>query len=332
MEGEEGQPAMLQQYSKQLNVYDSTETQRARLKINSSGQFEIANATGVLPVLIKNLFFQGEFPDTPHSLSAELFTIKSDQSTETVARVALAGLVAYNSSSESQQRFLINQRIDSEESARISAVTSVASDLAQESANRISANVTLTNSIANEATSRSAADGVHTTSIANNGAAIVAESKRADDEEKRIVGLVSAEVTARTTAVATATAATATEKGRAEAAESKLASDILDVMSSAEALVAQEQQNAAVAVGNEQNRATQAEEALSSRIDNVLSNIDQAAIDSFTEVVTALGASGAGGLSGAINQEVTARQIAVGDLQAQIDILRGVILTLQAGN
>ena len=64
----------------------------------------------------------------------------------------------------------------------------------------------------------------------------------------------------------------------------------------AEGLVAQEQQNAAIAVGNEQVRATAAEQALSLRIDNVLSNIDQAALDSFTEVVNALGASGAGGL------------------------------------
>ena len=231
MEGE-GQPATLQVYSKQLNVYDVTETQRARLHINASGSFEISHQTGVLPVLIKNLLYQDAFPDTPHSLAGELYTIKSDLSTETAARVSLMMGVNEISANESLQRFLINQRIDSEESSRISAVTSVASDLAQESANRISANVTLTNGISNEATARSAADGVHTTSIANNGAAIVAESKRADDEEKRIVGLVSAEVTARTSAVATATAATATEKTRAEAAEAKLAGDILDVITS----------------------------------------------------------------------------------------------------
>ena len=80
MEGEEGQPAMLQQYTKQLNIYDVSETQRARLKINSSGQFEIANATGLEPVLIKNLFYQDAFPDIPHSLAGELYTIQSNLS------------------------------------------------------------------------------------------------------------------------------------------------------------------------------------------------------------------------------------------------------------
>ena len=55
-------------------------------------------------------------------------------------------------------------------------------------------------------------------------------------------------------------------------------------------------------------------------------------IDSLTEVVNALDASGAGGLSGDINEEVTSRQLAVSDLQMEINILRGVILTLEAGN
>lgn len=332
MEGEEGQPAALQQYTKQLNVYDESQTQRARLKINSDNKFEISHQTGLEPVLIKNLFYQDAFPDTPHSLSGELFTIQINLSQETAARVSLAALVASADQELGYQISNVGFRVFAEESARISAVSSLAGDLAQETANRISSDVTLTLSLANETTARSAADGVHTTAIATASAAIVSEAKRADDEEKRIVSLLSAESTSRASAVSGLTASILTEKLRAEAAESKLGSDILDAMSAAESLVQQEQQNASIAVGNEQVRATAAEEALSLRIDNVLSNIDQAAIDSFTEVVNALSGSGAGGLSGAINQEVSDRQVAVGDLQHQIDLLKSVILTLQQGN
>ena len=86
---------------------------------------------------------------------------------------------------------------------------------------------------------------------------------------------------------------------------------------------------AATSLGVESARAIAAEAALTTRINNVLSNISPAAIDSFTEVVSALNASG-GSLTTALGNEATARESAVASLQTQINALLAAVLALQA--
>ena len=48
----------LAQYSKQLNVYNSDESDRGRLAVNASDAFEISYRTGLGSVLIRNLSYQ----------------------------------------------------------------------------------------------------------------------------------------------------------------------------------------------------------------------------------------------------------------------------------
>ena len=68
---------MLQQFTKQLNIYDVNNASRGRFKINYADQLEVSYDTGLKPVLIKSLFFQdGDF-DVPKSLAAELYGIRA---------------------------------------------------------------------------------------------------------------------------------------------------------------------------------------------------------------------------------------------------------------
>ena len=147
----------LQQYSKQLNVYNSDLSDRGRLSINASDRFEVSYKSGLGSVLVKKLYYQDDDADSPHNLANEIYTIKDSVTAEAAARVSL--MMANNDifANEATQRFYINQRIDNEVTTRTSAVTSVASSIAQEVADRITAVTTLTNSLSNEATARGAA-------------------------------------------------------------------------------------------------------------------------------------------------------------------------------
>jgi predicted nucleic acid-binding Zn-ribbon protein len=179
---------------------------------------------------------------------------------------------------------------------------------------------------------------------------LASEVSRAEAAEAELESDLAAEVTARIAAVSA-------EQTRAEAAESGLADDIASETSAREAAVAAEVTAREAAVSAEATargaaisaETTAREAAISSvntRIDNVLSNIDPAALDSLTEVVSAfqsadgsltdaitnLTASSAtavaaeetralaaeAALQTAIDNEVSARQTAISDLASEI--------------
>ena len=324
----------LQQYSKQLNVYNGDESDRGRLAVNASDAFEISYRTGLGSVLIRNLSYQtGDLPEGIHNIDTEMYNInvKCDTNrfnSDAALGVLTAAVVTERDRAQAEEK-KSSDGLASEVSARTSAVTSIASACAQEVADRIGAVSTLTNSIANEATARGAADGVHTTTIAANTTFIINEAKRADDEEKRIVGLISTEIAARASADSIIVSSNTAFNTRAVNAEAALQT-ALDAEVTARGLALdQAQSGAATALGVESARAEAAEAALTVRINSVLSNITPAAIDSFTEVVTALNASG-GSLTTALGNEATARESAVASLQTQINALLAAVLALQA--
>lgn len=324
----------LQQYSKQLNVYDSTDTHRGRLFINAADLLEISYKAGLSAVVVQNLCYQDGNLDTPHNVSSEFYMVNGRVDTERVRAIAAEGVLTAAVESERTRAMTEEKKssdgLASEISSRVSAVTSVATDLAVEAAARISDVVSLQQLMANESTARSSADAVHTSSIALASFNLGLEAKRADDEEKRIVGLITTEAAARVSADSTITTSLAAEKSRAETAEATLQT-ALDAEITARGLALdQAQSGAATALGVESDRALASELALSGRIDAVLSNIDAAALDSFTEVVNALQGSGAGGLAGAINSEETRALASEASLQAQISALLAAVLALQA--
>jgi hypothetical protein len=179
---------------------------------------------------------------------------------------------------------------------------------------------------------------------------LASEVSRAEAAEAELESDLAAEVTARIAAVSA-------EQTRAEAAESGLADDIASETSAREAAISAEQTARAAAVSAEATaraaaisaETTARESAISavnSRVDSVLSNIDPAALDSLTEVVSAfqsadgsltdaitnLTASSAtavaaeetralaaeAALQTAIDNEVSARQTAISDLASEI--------------
>ena len=324
----------LQQYSKQLNVYNGDLSDRGRLSVNISDQFEISYKTGTGYVVVRNLLYQdGDLPENIHNLGDEMYNInvKADTNRATAEQangVVAAAVVTERVRAQAEEK-KSSDGLASEVSARTSAVTSVASALAQEVADRIGAVSTLTNSITNEASARSAADTVHSTTIAANTTFIINEAKRADDEEKRIVGLITTEAAARASADSIIVSSNTAFNTRAVNAEAGLQT-ALDAEVTARSLAvefAKASVSADLAV--ESARALAAEDALTVRINNVLSNITPAAIDSFTEVVTALNASG-GSLTTAVNNEATRALAIEGSLQTQINALLAAVLALQA--
>jgi hypothetical protein len=212
----------------------------------------------------------------------------------------------------------LTEAIAAEKTARQSAVQAVANSVATEAATRAADDSSLNSSIYNEMTARVAGDSALTTSIIAAAAATGDEAKRADTEEKRIVGLVSSEASTRASAVTAALAATATEKTRAETAEAKISGDLAAQYNAQLGAFSGLSASFNNALQGEVGRATAAEQALTDRINNVLSNIDPAMIDSFSEVVVALGSSG-GNLATAVNDEVIARQADVASLQGQLN-------------
>lgn len=325
----------LQQYSKQLNVYNGDLSDRGRLLVNASDAFEISYRTGLGSVLIRNLSYQtGDLPEDIHNIDTEMYNInvKCDTNrfnSDAALEVLTAAVVTERDRAQAAEG-VVTSAIASEVSARTSAVTSIASALAQEVADRIGAMSTLTNSVANEATFRSAADTLHTTSIAANTTFIINESSRADTEEKRIVGLIAAEADTRASAVYAFDVHLSNINARALTAEAGLQASITAETAARGLALDQAQSGAATALSVEAERALAAEATLASRIDQVLSNITPQAIDSFTEVVEALGAGGVGGLAGAINTADSRALAAEADLQSQISALLAAVLALQA--
>ena len=325
----------LQQYSKQLNVYNADLSDRGRLSVNASDAFEISYKTGLGSVLIRNLSYQtGDLPEDIHNIDQEMYNINVKADTNRfnsdVALGVLTTAIATEQTRAQAAEGVVTSAINSEVSARTSAVGSVAADLAAEAAARISDVVSLQQLMSNESTARGAADVVHTSSIALSSFNLGLEAKRADDEEKRIVGLIAAEAASRLASDIAIMADVNDYKSRAEIAEAGLQTAIDAEVTARGLALDQAQSGAAASLSGESERAIAAEATLASRIDQVLSNITPQAIDSFTEVVTALGAGGVGGLAGSINAETTARQADVEQLQAQITALLAAVLALQA--
>ena len=68
---------VLQQYSKQLNVYNADESDRGRLVVNYADAFEISYRTGLGSVLIRNLSYQtGDLPEDIHNINNEMYNIR----------------------------------------------------------------------------------------------------------------------------------------------------------------------------------------------------------------------------------------------------------------
>ena len=137
----------LQQYSKQLNVYDSTDTHRGRLSINAADLFEISYKAGLSAVLVKNLCYQDGNEDTPHNVSGEFYMINRRVDLETVRATAAEGVLTSAVESERTRAMTEEKKssdgLASEISSRTSAVGSIATDLAVEAAARISDVVSL---------------------------------------------------------------------------------------------------------------------------------------------------------------------------------------------
>ena len=144
----------LQQYSRQLNVYNGDLSDRGRLSVNASDAFEISYRTGLGSVLIRNLSYQtGDLPEGIHNIDTEMYNInvKCDTNrfnSDAAEGVLTAAVVTERVRAQAEEK-KSSDGLASEVSARTSAVTSVASALAQEVADRIGAVSTLTNSIAN---------------------------------------------------------------------------------------------------------------------------------------------------------------------------------------
>jgi hypothetical protein len=281
------------------------------------------------------LYYQtGDAPEDIHNIDTEMYNINVKADTNRYnSDVALGVLTA---AVESERTRAVTEEkkssdgLASEVSARTSAVSSVATDLAVEAAARISDVVALQQLMANESTARGAADVVHTSSIALASFNLGLEGKRADDEEKRLSSLIAAEAAARLSTDSATMVDVVAYNGRALTAEAGLQASITAETAARGLALDQAQSGAATALGIEAARALSAEAALASRIDQVLSNITPQAIDSFTEVVTALGAGGVGGLAGAINTADSRALAAEADLQAQISALLAAMLALQA--
>ena len=324
----------LQQYSKQLNVYDSTDTHRGRLSINAADLFEISYKAGLSAVLVKNLCYQDGNEDTPHNVSGEFYMINRRVDLETVRATAAEGVLTSAVESERTRAMTEEKKssdsLASEISSRTSAVGSIATDLAVEAAARISDVVSLQQLMANESTARGAADAVHTSSIALSSFNLGLEAKRADDEEKRLLGLITTEASARVAQGIDIMGDVVGYNGRALTAEAGLQTALNSEITARDLAVELAKASVSADLAVESSRALSAEATLASRIDQVLSNITPAAIDSFTEVVAALGASGVGGLAGSINDEATRASAAEASLQAQITALLAAVLALQA--
>jgi hypothetical protein len=324
----------LQQYSKQLNVYDSTDTHRGRLFINAADLLEISYKAGLSAVVVQNLCYQDGNLDTPHNVSSEFYMVNGRVDTERVRAIAAEGVSTAAVESERTRAQAEEKKssdgLASEVASRTSAVSSVASSIATEVAARISDVVSLQQLMANESTARSSADAVHTSSIALASFNLGLEAKRADDEEKRILGLITTETAARASADSIIVSSNTAFNTRAVNAEAGLQAAITAETAARDLAVEFAKASVSADLAVESARALASELALSDRIDAVLSNIDVAALDSFTEVVTALQGSGAGGLAGAINTADSRALAAEASLQGQISALLAAVLALQA--
>ena len=110
------------------------------------------------------------------------------------------------------------------------------------------------------------------------------------------------------------------------------------------AALATETSNRTSAISSENSRAVAAESALGTRIDNVLSNVDGAALDSLTEVVTAfqgadstlngaissLAASAASGLSAEVSRATAAEGVVAANLATEITDRAAAVTTVQS--
>ena len=215
-------------------------------------------------------------------------------------------------------------------SAKNTAIQILSGDLATEVDTRTQAVQGVVDALATEKAARIAADSVQSGNSGSNATAIAAEVTRAEDAEDVLRQAIVFEGDTRAQSFITIGISLNSERVRASQAENGLQVALDSEEQSREEGDATLQISINSKVQQEFQRASAAELALSSRIDNVLSNINPAAIDSFTEVVTALNAAG-GSLTSAITAEQTARQSGMATLQAEVDAMKAMLLALQAG-
>ena len=155
------------------------------------------------------------------------------------------------------------------------------------------------------------------TAIGENASAITSEKTRAEGAELVLRNDLASEVSNRQTAIADEAKTRGADKTELEgkiSGEQARAEDAEGVIDAK--------------VDTEKTRAEGAEAALGLRIDNILSNVDQSAIDSFTEVLAKLGQND-GAQAAALSSSISGVEDTVADLQVQINVLRATLLNLQ---
>ena len=326
-------PAELQQFSKQLNVYDPSETYRGRFLINNADQLEISYKAGSGAVLINGPFFYAHAGEE-YKLGDEIYTLQGQVITERTRAIAAedanrTGLVDEEKRARAAEVVLTTD-LAAAVSAKNTSISILSGDIATEVDTRSQAVQGVVDALATEKAARIAADGVQSANSGSNATAISTEVGRAEGAEEVLRQAIGAESSSRTVLLGQLNESLSTETNRALAAEGAISADLSSEAKSRGDGDADQQAYTDTQVQQESTRASAAETALSSRIDNVLSNINPAAIDSFTEVVTALNAAG-GSLTSAITAEQTARQSGMATLQAEVDAMKAMLLALQAG-
>ena len=99
---------VLQQYSKQLNVYNGDLSDRGRLSVNASDAFEISYKTGLGSVLIRNLSYQtGDLPEGIHNIDTEMYNINVKCDTNRFNSDAAEGVFTSNNLSSMDDMFFL---------------------------------------------------------------------------------------------------------------------------------------------------------------------------------------------------------------------------------
>ena len=203
-------------------------------------------------------------------------------------------------------------------------------DIVAETDIRVQAVQRLDGELAIEKAARLAASGVQSQNSGSNAIAIANEVTRAADAEGVLSQSIYDETSSRTLGLIQLNDSLGGESARAIAAEGLIFDELARVDGLRNSGDIEQKTHTDNAFIRADDRAFEAERLLSLRIDNVLSNITPSAIDSFTEVVTALNAAG-GDLSTAIAAEQSARQTGMATLQAEVDEMKAMLLALQAG-
>ena len=128
-------PAELQQFSKQLNVYDPSETYRGRFLINNADQLEISYKAGSGAVLINAPFFYAHAGEE-YKLGDEIYTLQGQVQGERTRAIAAedanrTGLVDEEKRARAAE-VVLTTGLTAEIAAKNVAVGILSDDIAQE--------------------------------------------------------------------------------------------------------------------------------------------------------------------------------------------------------